>query len=147
MELSDSAQQDLGIDWQVLRDYSAGTSGDTTLAYGKENRNTQFKDDGGNSYQSATSAAFTEIPGVGLGGGPIVNELMPTEFEDTQQILTSVLSADDVTALSKLPSKPELQAKLLGTMNAVPTGLVQVLSGVPRSFLNVLQAINEQKEN
>ncbi len=59
----------------------------------------------------------------------------------------SVLSADDVTALSKLPSKPELQAKLLGTMNAVPTGLVQVLSGVPRSFLNVLQAINEQKEN
>ena len=59
----------------------------------------------------------------------------------------SVLSADDVLALSKLPSKPELQAKLLGTMNAVPTSLVQVLSGVPRSFLNVLQAINDQKEN
>ena len=59
----------------------------------------------------------------------------------------SVLSADDVIALSKLPSKPELQGKLLGTMAAVPTGLVQVLSGVPRSFLNVLQAINEQKEN
>ena len=59
----------------------------------------------------------------------------------------SVLSADDVIALSKLPSKPELQAKLLGTMNAVPTSLVQVLSGVPRSFLNVLQAISEQKDN
>lgn len=59
----------------------------------------------------------------------------------------SVLSAEDVIALSKLPSKPELQAKLLGTMAAVPTGLVQVLSAVPRSFLNVLQAINEQKEN
>lgn len=59
----------------------------------------------------------------------------------------SVLSADDVEALSKLPSKPELQAKMLGAMVAVPTGLVQVLSGVPRSFLNVLQAISEQKEN
>ncbi|MCL7489360.1 MAG: 50S ribosomal protein L10 [Desulfobulbaceae bacterium] len=59
----------------------------------------------------------------------------------------SVLSADDVSALSKLPSKPELQAKLLGTMAAVPTGLVRVLSGVPRSFLNVLQAVKEQKEN
>jgi large subunit ribosomal protein L10 len=59
----------------------------------------------------------------------------------------SVLSADDVIALSKLPSKPELQAKVLGTMAAVPTGLVQVLSGVPRSFVNVLQAINEQKDN
>ena len=59
----------------------------------------------------------------------------------------SVLSAADVIALSKLPSKPELQAKLLGTMNAVPTSLVRVLSGVPRSFLHVLQAINEQKDN
>lgn len=59
----------------------------------------------------------------------------------------SVLSADDVKALSMLPSKPELQAKMLGAMVAVPTGLVQVLSGVPRSFLNVLQAINDQKEN
>ncbi len=59
----------------------------------------------------------------------------------------SALSADDVIALSKLPSKPELQAKMLGTMAAVPTGLVRVLSGVPRSFLYVLQAINEQKDN
>jgi large subunit ribosomal protein L10 len=46
-----------------------------------------------------------------------------------------------------LPGKPELQAKLLGTMAAVPTGLVRVLSGVPRSFLYVLQAVREQKEN
>lgn len=59
----------------------------------------------------------------------------------------SVLSADDVIALSKLPGKPELQAKLLGTMAAVPTGLVQVLSGVPRTFVYALQAIKEQKEN
>jgi len=59
----------------------------------------------------------------------------------------SILSADDVVALSKLPSKPELQAKLLGTMVAVPTGFVRVLSGVPRSFMNVLVAIKEQKEN
>lgn len=59
----------------------------------------------------------------------------------------SVLSAEDVIALSTLPSKPELQAKLLGTMAAVPTSLVRVLSGVPRSFLYVLQAINEKKDN
>ena len=59
----------------------------------------------------------------------------------------SVLSADDVIALSKLPGKPELQAKLLGTMAAVPTGLVRVLSGVPRNFVYALQAIKEQKEN
>ena len=59
----------------------------------------------------------------------------------------SVLNADEVLALSKLPGKPELQAKLLGTMAAVPTGLVQVLSAVPRNFVFALQAIKEQKEN
>lgn len=57
------------------------------------------------------------------------------------------LSADDIIALSKLPGKEELQAKLLGTMAAVPTGFVRVLNGVPSSFVNVLQAIKQQKEN
>lgn len=59
----------------------------------------------------------------------------------------SILSAEDVVALSKLPSKPELQAKLLGTLAAVPTGLVRVLNGVPSTFVYALQAIKEQKEN
>ena len=36
--------------------------------------------------------------------------------------------------------------QMLSVMNAVPTGLVQVLSGVPRTFLYALQAIKEQKE-
>jgi large subunit ribosomal protein L10 len=36
--------------------------------------------------------------------------------------------------------------QLLSVMNAVPTGLVRVLSGVPRTFLYALQAIKEQKE-
>jgi large subunit ribosomal protein L10 len=31
-------------------------------------------------------------------------------------------------------------------MNAVPTSLVQVLSGIPRKMLYVLQAVKEQKE-
>jgi large subunit ribosomal protein L10 len=57
-----------------------------------------------------------------------------------------LLSTDDITALSKLPSKEVLLSKMLSVMNAVPTGLVQVLSGVPRTFLYALQAIKEQKE-
>ena len=57
-----------------------------------------------------------------------------------------ILSADDITALSKLPGKEVLLSQMLSVMNAVPTGLVQVLSGVPRTFLNALQAIKEQKE-
>lgn len=57
-----------------------------------------------------------------------------------------LLSTDDITALSKLPSKEVLLSQMLSVMNAVPTGLVQVLSGVPRTFLYALQAIKEQKE-
>ncbi|MGW8160815.1 MAG: 50S ribosomal protein L10 [Desulfobulbales bacterium] len=57
-----------------------------------------------------------------------------------------LLSADDITALAKLPSKEVLLGQMLSVMNAVPTGLVQVLSGVPRTFLYALQAIKEQKE-
>lgn len=59
----------------------------------------------------------------------------------------SVLSADDVVALSKLPSKDELLGKLLGTMAAVPTGFVRVLNGIPQKLVYGLQAIKEQKEN
>jgi len=59
----------------------------------------------------------------------------------------TLLSADDVVALSKLPSRDELLAKLLGTMAAVPTGFVRLLSAVPQKLLYALSAIKDQKEN
>ena len=55
------------------------------------------------------------------------------------------LSEEDVTQLAKMPSKEELLAKLVYTLNAVPTNLVNVLAGVPRNFLNVLNAVKDQK--
>jgi large subunit ribosomal protein L10 len=48
--------------------------------------------------------------------------------------------------LADLPPREELLAKMLGTLNAVPTSLVTVLSGVPRAFVGVLAAIQRQKE-
>jgi large subunit ribosomal protein L10 len=59
----------------------------------------------------------------------------------------SVLRPEDVVALSKLPGREELLAKLLGTMAAVPTGFVRVLAAVPQKLLYALTAIKEQKEN
>lgn len=56
------------------------------------------------------------------------------------------ISADELIALSKLPSKEVLLGQFLSVLNSVPTGLVQVLSGVPRTFLYGLQALKEQKE-
>ncbi|HAO22041.1 MAG: 50S ribosomal protein L10 [Desulfobacteraceae bacterium IS3] len=57
-----------------------------------------------------------------------------------------VLNLDAIKALSALPSREVLLSKLLSVMNAVPTGLVRVLSGVPVKMLNVLNAIKDQKE-
>ena len=57
-----------------------------------------------------------------------------------------ILSHDEIEALSKLPDRDTLLAKLLSVMNGVPTSFVQVLSGVPRTFLYTLQAIKDQKE-
>ncbi|MFW6325042.1 MAG: 50S ribosomal protein L10 [Desulfovibrionales bacterium] len=51
-----------------------------------------------------------------------------------------------INELSALPGKEQLLAKLLGTMNAVPTNFVGLLANVPRNFLYALNAIKEQKE-
>ena len=57
-----------------------------------------------------------------------------------------VIDAEGIKSLSTLPSKPQLLAQVLGTMNAVPTNLVSVLANVPRGMLNVLTALKDQKE-
>lgn len=57
-----------------------------------------------------------------------------------------MLTQEEIVSLSKLPSKEVLLSKLLSVMLAVPTNFVQVLSGVPRKMLYMLQAIKDQKE-
>ena len=56
------------------------------------------------------------------------------------------ITVDNIISLSKLPSKEVLLGQLLSVMNGVPTALVRVLSGVPRTFLYGLQAVKDQKE-
>jgi len=57
-----------------------------------------------------------------------------------------VLSMDEIEALATMPSREIMLATVLSAMNAVPTSMVRVLSGVPSAFLNVVNAIKEQKE-
>ncbi|MBM9614648.1 50S ribosomal protein L10 [Desulfobulbus rhabdoformis] len=65
----------------------------------------------------------------------------------TASLEGSALTADDIEALSKLPSKEELLAKLLGTMNSVPGSFVRVLAAVPQKMMYALSAVKDQKEN
>ncbi|MCH8909865.1 MAG: 50S ribosomal protein L10 [Chloroflexi bacterium] len=60
---------------------------------------------------------------------------------------SDVLSADRIEALAKLPSRDELIAKLLGSMNSPITGLVMVMSGPVRALATVLQRhVDNQQE-
>lgn len=56
-----------------------------------------------------------------------------------------VVDSSQVETLSKLPSREELLGRLLGTMMAPVSAFVNTLAAVPRSFLTVLKAIEDQK--
>jgi large subunit ribosomal protein L10 len=57
-----------------------------------------------------------------------------------------VIDAAGVDELASLPSREELIAKLLGSMQAPISGTVNVLQGTIRNMVYVLDAIREQKE-
>ncbi|WP_026486981.1 50S ribosomal protein L10 [Caldanaerobius polysaccharolyticus] len=57
----------------------------------------------------------------------------------------TIIGVDDIVNLAKLPSKQELIAKALGSMNAPITNFVGVLSATLRNFVYVLNAIKEKK--
>lgn len=55
------------------------------------------------------------------------------------------LNASEVAELAKLPSKQELYAKVVGSINAPISGFVNALAGNLRNFVYVLKAIEEKK--
>lgn len=59
---------------------------------------------------------------------------------------SKILESKEIEALSKLPSKEELYAKLLGTLMAPASGLVRVLQGVPQKLAIALKAIADKKQ-
>lgn len=55
------------------------------------------------------------------------------------------ISASQVKALASLPGKTELLVRLVGTLNAPISGLVNVLAGDLRGLVQVLNSIKESK--
>jgi large subunit ribosomal protein L10 len=61
-------------------------------------------------------------------------------------VSNQVIDAQGLTALSKLPSREELLAKLMGTITNPTRGLVTVLSGPARGLVTALGQLKDQKE-
>jgi large subunit ribosomal protein L10 len=57
-----------------------------------------------------------------------------------------VLDVDAIKALAKLPSREVLLGQFLSVLNEVPSSFVRTIAEIPRSLLNVLTAIRDQKE-
>src|SRR5438094_9830063 len=56
-----------------------------------------------------------------------------------------VMSPKEITALASLPSRNELIAKLLGTMQAPMVKLVRTMNEVPAKFVRTLAAVRDAK--
>jgi large subunit ribosomal protein L10 len=61
-------------------------------------------------------------------------------------LANQVMSAKDVANLASMPSREELIAKLLGTMQAPIATFVRTLNEVPGRFVRTLAAVRDQKE-
>lgn len=57
-----------------------------------------------------------------------------------------LMTAKDVASLASMPSREELLAKLMATMQAPVTKFVQTLNEVPTKFVRALAAVRDQKQ-
>jgi len=89
----------------------------------------------------------------GIGPDPVAVAKVLNDFAKTHDKLVikagamhnQVMSAKDVAALASLPSRGELLAKLLGTMQAPIAKFVQTLNEVPARFVRTLAAVRDAK--
>ncbi|MCX4275096.1 MAG: 50S ribosomal protein L10 [Candidatus Gastranaerophilales bacterium] len=58
-----------------------------------------------------------------------------------------VLSADEAKKLALLPTKEELYAKILGSINSPATGIVYGINGVMSALVRAVDAVAKQKAN
>jgi len=90
----------------------------------------------------------------GLSADPVAAAKVLNDFAKTNDKLVikagalgaSVLDANGVKALATMPSREELLAKLLGTMQAPIATFVRTLNEVPSRFVRTLDAVRERKE-
>jgi len=91
--------------------------------------------------------------GIGYDGSLALVKLMSSSSKELDGLKIKAgfvdgeyVSATDIEVLAKLPSRPELLAKLMGTLQAPISRLVSTLSGTMCGLVRTLEAIKEKKE-
>lgn len=90
----------------------------------------------------------------GISTDPVAAAKVLNEFAKTNDkfvikagaMPNQVMDANGVKALASMPSREELLAKLLGTMQAPVAKFVRTLNEVPTSFVRGLAAVRDQKQ-
>jgi len=90
----------------------------------------------------------------GMSADPVAVAKVLNEFAKTNDKLVikagampgEVMTAKQVASLAGLPSRLELIAKLMGTMQAPIAKFAQTLNEVPGKFVRTLAAVRDQKE-
>jgi large subunit ribosomal protein L10 len=90
----------------------------------------------------------------GIAKDPVAAAKVLQEFAKENELLVikggampnAVMSPQDVKTLASMPSREELLAKLVGTMQAPIAKLVRTMNEVPGKFARTLAAVRDQKE-
>ena len=90
----------------------------------------------------------------GIAQDPVAGAKVMSEFAKENELFVikggampnTVMSSQDVKALAQLPSREELLAKLMGTLQAPMAKLVRTMNEVPGKFVRTLAALKDQRE-
>ena len=90
----------------------------------------------------------------GIASDPVAGAKVIAEFSNEHELVVikggamanTRMSDKDVKALALLPSREELLARLMGTMQAPVAKLARTLNEVPGKFVRTLAAYRDQKE-
>ena len=90
----------------------------------------------------------------GISPDPVATAKVLNEFAKANDKLViragampnAVITAQEVKALATMPSREELLAKLLGTMQAPIATFVRTLNEIPSRFVRTLAAVHDQKQ-